>query len=82
MAKQLTLGEIATVESLSGQPIDAIGDAEAPKGKYLAALAFVAKKRHNPDFTFDNALDLGMDEAMSIVNEVMGDEDDDPKDDN
>lgn len=75
---KLTLGEIAAVENLSGVAIDAIEDAGTPKGKALAALAFVIKKRENPDFTFENALDLDLEEAMALI----GDNDVDPKDKN
>lgn len=74
---KLTLGEVAAVESLSGVAIDEIADAGTPKGKALAALVFVMKKRANPDFTFEMALDTDMDEAMAIVNP-----DEDPKSQN
>lgn len=72
---KLTLGEIAAVENLSGVAIDAITEAGTPKGKALAALAFVVKKRENPDFTFEDALNMSMDDAMALIGD-----DDDPKD--
>lgn len=75
MQKRLTLGEIAAIENLSGVSIDSLMDEGTPKGKALAALVFVAKKREDPDFTFDDALNTDMDEAMEIVNATMGDED-------
>jgi hypothetical protein len=64
----LTLGEIAKVEQLSGQPIVSIGDQAAPKGAALAALAMVIKRRTgDPRFSWDAAQNLTMAEAMEIV---------------
>lgn len=77
MGFKLTLGEIAAVENLAGVSIDAIGQDETPKGKAMAALVFVTKKRDNPDFTFDDALNMDMDEALAIISD-----EDDPKDKN
>ena len=67
--KKLTIGEIATVEDLSGQPITAFGDDDRPKGNFMAALAMIAKRRNgDPAFTFNQALALTMDE----INELLG----------
>lgn len=64
----LTLGEIAKVEQLSGQAIVSIGDTSAPKGKALAALAMVIKRRTGtPQFSWDDAQNLTMTEAMEVV---------------
>lgn len=71
----LTLGEVAAVEDLSGSPIDTIES--GPKGKTLAALAYVIKRRTNPEFKFKDALDLTFTEA----NEILGFTEEDPKDD-
>ena len=72
---QLTLGEVATVEDLGGSPIDTIES--GPKGKILAALAYVIKRRTDPDFKFKDALELTFVEA----NEILGfTEEEDPKD--
>lgn len=70
----LTLGEIATVEELGGSPIDTIES--GPKGKILAALAYVTKRRTDPDFKFKDALELNFEEA----NEILGFAEEDPKD--
>lgn len=64
---RLTLGEVAKVEELSGMPISAIGDDERPKGNALAALAFVAKRREDPKFTWNQAQGLTLDEAQDIL---------------
>lgn len=65
--ENFTLGEVAAIESLSGQSIAAMATG-APVGKMMAAMAYVIKRRSNPDFTFDDALALNMAQA----NEVMG----------
>lgn len=64
---KLTLGEVAKVEELSGQPISAIGDEAAPQGLTLAALAFVAKRRQDPKYPWNDALSLTFDDATAIL---------------
>ena len=64
---KLTLGEVAAVENLSGVSIDSVAEAGTPKGKALAALVFVIKKRENPDFTFEDALNMDMEEALALI---------------
>lgn len=64
----LTLGEVAKVEDLSGQPIAAFADEDKPKGLALAALAFVWRKRSDPTFKWNDALGLTLVEA----NEILG----------
>lgn len=75
---KLTMGEIATVEDLSGLGIGALGDENAPKAKLIAALAFVIKKREDSKFTFAKALALSLDECTALIG--MTNEDEDPKD--
>lgn len=66
--ESLTLGEIAKVEALADMPIGAIGDDTMPKGKALAALAFVVGRRTDrPDMTWTQAQDLTMAEATAIL---------------
>ncbi|MBD8466790.1 hypothetical protein IFU30_10975 [Plantibacter sp. CFBP 8798] len=76
---RLTLGEIAKVEELSSLSISAISNDSAPKGLQLAALAFVAKKRHDPTYLWNDALGLSIDEANSILGLNGDDEETDPK---
>jgi hypothetical protein len=68
----LTLGEVAKVEELSGLPFAAIADEERPKGLALAALAFVAKRRSDPKFTWNDAQGLTMVDFGSLIS--MGDD--------
>lgn len=72
---RLTLGEVAKIEELSGQSISAIGDEDAPKGKALAAMAFVAKRRENPKFSWNEATALTFDEANELIGLSTDDED-------
>lgn len=71
--QSLTLGEIAAVESLSGQSIDSLGNSDAPKGKTMAALAYVFKRRQDPTFKFDDALNLTMEQATAVLGAVEPD---------
>lgn len=80
----LTLGEVAEVESLSGLPFDAIASDDKPKGKALAALAFVAKRREDKTYKFNEAMGLKFSDIAELID--FGNSDDpiaeanDPKD--
>lgn len=73
----LTLGEVAKVEDLSGLPFSAIAEDDKPKGLALAALAFVAKRREDPKFTWNAAQNLTMADFGALIS--LGD--DEPADD-
>lgn len=75
--ESLTIGEVETIEQISGSPIDALMDDKALKGKALKAVVFVVKKRENAMFTLEDAAKLSFKEAMGIIS--SGD-DSDPKD--
>ncbi|QGJ91600.1 tail assembly chaperone [Microbacterium phage HarperAnne] len=65
--EQLTLGEVAAIEDLSGVAIGGV-TTETPQGKFLAALYMVAKRRNGePTFTFNAALQASMGEAQSFL---------------
>ena len=73
--EKLTLGEVSVIEDLSGQSIGAIGNEDSPKGKAMAAIAMVIKRRSGePTFTFNAALALSMDEVTAMLGD---DEDED-----
>ena len=59
----LTIAEVVEIEELTGLPFDAMGDSSKPKGKMLQALAFISKRRTNPDFTWEDAGALKIDLA-------------------
>lgn len=71
----LTLGEISTVEELSGRSLSALSDETAPKGKIMAALAYVLKRRQDPKYTLREAEELTMDQ----VNELFAKDNDEIK---
>lgn len=75
----LTLGEVAMIEDLSGRSISDIGAEDAPKGKALAAIAMIVKRRTgHPTFSWNHAQALTLTEA----NELLGaDEEDDEESD-
>lgn len=71
--ENLTLGEISALESLSGLSVSELGNNSAPRGKMLAAMSYVHKRRNGfPLFTFNEALGLTITEA----NELLGLDDD------
>ena len=45
--EDLTIGEIVTIEELTGLPFDAMTDADKPKGKLLQAIAYISKRRND-----------------------------------
>lgn len=72
----LTLGEVATIEDLSGTAIGALGET-TPQGKFLAALLMIVKRRSGePTFTFNQALNVPIKDAQTFLG-FDGDQDDD-----
>lgn len=63
----LRMDEVQIVEELSGLPIDALSDGSSPKGKALAALVFVAKRRDNPEYTYNDACGVTLTDALKLV---------------
>ena len=51
----LTIAEVVLIEELTGLPLDALGQADKPKGKMLQALAYIVKRRDDPEFTWEMA---------------------------
>ena len=70
----LTIAEVVEIEELTGLPFDAMGDSSKPKGKMLQALAFISKRRTNPDFTWEDAGALKIDLANTEPDPTDGDE--------
>lgn len=74
--ESLTLGEVSTIEDLSGMSIGSIADEGAPKGKAFAAIVMIMKRRNgDPGFTFNQALGVPLSEA----NALLGGDDADPE---
>lgn len=65
--KNLTMGEVAKIEELSGLPLAAIAEDDKPKGKLMAALAYVVKRREDPKFTLEMANNMTMAEITALI---------------
>lgn len=72
----MTLNEIELIEQLTSRNIDSIMAEDAPRGRAFKAIIFVYKKRTDPNFTFEQAGLLSLEEASTL----FGDDDADPKD--
>jgi hypothetical protein len=70
----LTIAEVVEIEDRTGLPLDALGDADKPKGRMLQALAYIVKKRENPDFTWEQAGELKINTTSEPVDPTDGDE--------
>lgn len=57
----LTLGEMETVEDMTGLGLDEVFEAlgqKGPKSKIVIALGFVTERRKNPDVTVDEVREM------------------------
>ena len=70
----LTIAEVVEIEERTGLPLDALGQADKPKGKMLQALAYIVKRRVNPDFTWEMAGALKISATSDKVDPTDGDE--------
>ena len=70
----LTIAEVVEIEDLTGMPLDALGQTDKPKGRMLQALAYISKRRDNPDFTFEDAGALKITTTSSKPDPTDGDE--------
>jgi hypothetical protein len=72
----LTLGEIETIEELTGKTLDDIIEVKTPRGRLMRALVFVITKRTNPAYTFEETASLTLDQGLNALGTG---EDNDPK---
>ena len=70
----LTIAEVVEIEDRTGMPLDALGQADKPKGRMLQALAYISKRRDNPDFTWEMAGALKISTDSTPVDPSDGDE--------
>jgi len=70
----LTIAEVVEIEDRTGLPLDALGQADKPKGRMLQALAYISKRRDNPDFTWEMAGALKISTDSTPVDPSDGDE--------
>lgn len=60
---ELTIGEIIAIEMKTEVPFDELFQEGKPKGLAFQAAAWIVKRREDPAFTFEQALDLTIDFA-------------------
>ena len=70
----LTIAEVVEIEERTGLPLDALGQFDKPKGKMLQALAYIVKRREDPDFTWEMAGALKISATSDKVDPTDGDE--------
>ena len=68
----LTIAEVVLIEELTGLPLDALGQPDVPKGKMMQALAFISKKREDPDFTWEQAGELKINTTSEKIDPTDG----------
>lgn len=54
----LTIGEIEEIEELLDRPFTGLMEDGKPMGKTLRAIGYIARKRTDPTFTFEDAKKL------------------------
>lgn len=65
--EELTLGEIEEVELLLNASIDQAFADGKPKGRAIRVLYFVAMKRNNPGFKFEETEKITQKEALKFL---------------
>lgn len=63
----LTLGEVEELELLIGKGIDAAFENGKPKGRAMRAFVYVAKKRLDPNFKFEDTEKITQKEAAEFL---------------
>lgn len=68
--QDLTLEEIEFFEEYTGVTLEAVQPGRMP-AKVLTAVAYLAKKRTDPDFTIDQAKKLKITEATDALGSIV-----------
>ena len=66
---ELTLGDVAEIEELSGQPLAALSDPALPKGKLMVAMAWIIKRKADPSFKYEDAKRMTMSDIEGLFEE-------------
>ena len=64
----LTIAEMVEIEERTGLSIDSLGETGIPKGKVLQSMAYIIKRRENPEFTWEEAGALKINTTAEKVN--------------
>ena len=70
----LTIAEVVEIEDRTGMPMDALGQSDKPKGRMLQALAYITKRREDPEFTWEMAGALKINTTSEKIDPTDGDE--------
>ena len=65
--ENMTLGEIEEIEMLLGRGIDQIFTDGQPKGRALRVLYYIAKRREDPKYKFEETEKISQAEALAIL---------------
>ncbi len=65
--EDLTLDEIAEIERIAGQPMADLSNPAAMKGGLMKAVAYVVKKKTNPEFTMADAGRLTLGDLNAVM---------------
>lgn len=65
----MTLGEIEEIENLVGRSIEELFADGQPKGRALRVLYYVAKKKQDPNYKFEDTENVTQAEALKILEE-------------
>lgn len=63
----LTLRELYEVERVAKVKVGALGDAKSLGAREMAAIGWVIRKRDDPGYTFEQALELTMGEVNELI---------------
>jgi hypothetical protein len=66
--EELTLGEIEEIELLVGRSLEEVFADGQPKGRALRVLYFVAMKRDNPNYKFEDTEKVTQAQALEVLN--------------
>jgi len=69
--EDLTLEEIEFLEEYTGLSIDSMDIDGRPKGKLLVAMAYIARRRDDPDFTVEQARKMKIREANDALGAIV-----------
>ncbi len=65
--EDLTLGEIEEIELLVGRSIEEAFATGKPKGRALRAFMFIANRRDNPNYKFEETENISQAEALKLL---------------
>ena len=65
--EDMTLGEVEEIELMIGRSIDEVFADGQPKGRALRVLYYVAMKKKNPNYKFEETEKVSQQEALKIL---------------